>query len=77
MTSPQKSPMTSALEKLDRSIGKLDQAIDARINRLEKQQTDLFSQLEDERDRNRAVTRELDEIITQLEQVLNVTEQAR
>lgn len=77
MTSPPKSQMTFALEKLDRSIGKLDQAIDARINRLEKQQTDLFSQLEGERDRNKTVTRELDEIIAQLEQTLNTTAHTR
>lgn len=64
------SQLTSALEKLDKAINSLEQAIDGRVSRLEKQQHNLFSQLEGERDNTRAVTRELDEIIQQLEKTL-------
>ena len=70
------TPLSAALARLGQSIGKLDNAIDQRVGRLEKQQTDLFSQLENERDHNKVVTRELDEIISELEQMLETPDAA-
>jgi len=67
---PTMSHLTSALEKLHKAIETLEQAIDGRITRLEKQQRDLFSQLEGERDQAKAMTRELDDIIVQLEKTI-------
>lgn len=64
------SQLTSALEKLYKAIDTLEQAIDTRVSRLEKQQTDLFSQLENERDHAKTATQELDDIIFQLEKTL-------
>ena len=64
------SQLTSALEKLNSAIEKLETAIDARMAKVENNQRDLFAQLETERDGNKAVKKELDEIITQLEQTL-------
>jgi len=64
------SHLTSALEKLYQSITRLEQAIDERNATMDTQQRDLFSQLEDERDRNKSVTKELDDIIAQMEKTL-------
>ena len=64
------SQLTSALEKLNSAIEKLETAIDARMTKATQTQRDLFSQLETERDGNKAVKKELDEIIVQLEKTL-------
>jgi len=64
------SPLTSALEKLNGAIDKLEDAIDTRIARYETQQRDLFSQLDGERDRARAIAQELDTVINQIEKTL-------
>ena len=64
------SQLTSALEKLNSAIEKLEKALDARVGHMEKNQRDLFSQLENERDGNKAVKKELDDIIVQLEKTL-------
>ncbi len=64
------SQLTSALEKLNSAIEKLEKAMDNRVASLQKDQRDLFSQLETARDGNKAVKKELDEIILQLEQTL-------
>ncbi len=71
------SNLTKALEQLDRAITKLETAMDARVKRLETQQRDLFSQLDNERDRTKSVARELDGIIGHIERTLqtNVTVQ--
>jgi hypothetical protein len=64
------SQLTSALEKLSVAIDKLETAIDSRGTTTDTNQQDLFSQLEIERDGNKAVKKELDEIILQLEKTL-------
>ena len=64
------SELTTALEKLHTAINKLEKALDSRVTTLEKNQRDLFSQLESERDGNKAVKKELDDIIVQLEKTL-------
>lgn len=64
------SQLTSALEKLNSAIEKLEKAMDKKLTGLEKNQRDLFSQLETERDSNKAVKKELDDIIVQLEKTL-------
>lgn len=64
------SHLTQALEQLDRAINKLEKAIDSRVQRMEHQQRDLFSQLDTERDRTKTVARELDGIISHLEKAL-------
>ena len=64
------SQLTSALEKLNSAIEKLEKAMDTRVGTMEKNQRDLFSQLETERDGNKAVKKELDDIIVQLEKTL-------
>ncbi len=64
------SPLTSALEKLNGAIDKLESAIDAKVARYETQQRDLFSQLDGERDRARAIAKELDTVINQIEKTL-------
>ena len=71
------SNLTKALEQLDRAITKLETSIDGRVKRLEVQQRDLFSQLDNERDRTKSVARELDGIIGHIERTLqtNVTVQ--
>ena len=65
------SPLTSALEKLDQAISKLEDAIDTRVSRYETQQSDLFSQIDQERDRARSIARELDTVISQIEKTLH------
>jgi hypothetical protein len=67
---PKMSQLTSALEKLSNAIDKLETALDTRVATVEKNQRDLFSQLETERDGNKSVKKELDEIILQLEKTL-------
>jgi septation ring formation regulator EzrA len=62
--------LTSALEKLSQAIDKLETALDTRVKSLEKNQQDLFSQLETERDANTNVKKELDDIILQMEKTL-------
>ena len=64
------SQLTAALEKLHKAIETLEQAIDTRVSRLEKQQHDLFAQLEGQRDHTKTVTKELDDIIVQLEKTM-------
>ena len=64
------SQLTSALEKLSNAIDKLEKAVDSRMTNVAKTQHDLFSQLETERDSNKEVKKELDDIIQQLEQSL-------
>ena len=64
------SHLTTALESLDRAISKLEASIETRVKRMETQQRDLFSQLDTERDRTRALARELDNIIGHLERTL-------
>lgn len=67
------SQLTFALEKMSQAIDKLEKAIDSRLDRLESQQKDLFSQVEAQRDQSRRVTGELDEIISQLETTLSAS----
>lgn len=67
------SQLTSALERLHHAIDALEKAIDTRLTTLEEQQKDLFSQLENERDSNKSITKELDDIIQQMEKTLNTT----
>ncbi len=64
------SRLTSALEKLDQAITKLERSIDSRVTRYEGQQRDLFSQLETERDKTKAIAKELDGVISQIEKTL-------
>jgi hypothetical protein len=64
------SPLTSALEKLNHAITTLETAIDSKVTRYETQQRDLFTQLDGERDRTRAIARELDTVINQIEKTL-------
>jgi len=64
------SRLTAALEKLDLAISKLEKSIDSRVGRYETQQRDLFSQLETERDKTKAIAKELDGVISQIEKTL-------
>ena len=64
------SRLTEALEKLDNAISKLEKAIDGRVTTYEAQQRDLFSQLETERDKTKAIAKELDGVISQIEKTL-------
>lgn len=67
------SRLTEALEKLDQAISKLEKSIDARVSGYETQQRDLFSQLETERDKTKAIAKELDGVISQIEKTLQTS----
>lgn len=65
------SPFSAALDHLARAIDSLEKAVDARVTRLEQQQRDLFATIDAQRDQSGQMTRELDEIISQLETTLD------
>ena len=64
------SRLTASLEKLDQAISKLEKALDTRFGSYESQQRDLFTQLETERDKTKAIAKELDGVISQIEKTL-------
>lgn len=64
------SNLTKALEQLDHAITKLEKAIDQQLHQTRLHQHDLFSQLDQERDRTKLVAKELDGIISHLERAL-------
>lgn len=64
------SRLTAALEKLDQAISTLEKSIDTRFTRYDAQQRELFSQLETERDKTKAIAKELDGVISQIEKTL-------
>lgn len=64
------STLTASLEKMNAAITRLEQALETRLNQVAAQQRDLFSQLDLERDRTKAIAHELDDVIAQIERTL-------
>lgn len=62
--------LTQALEKLDGSIDRLQEAIDKKESEAPAAQENLFGELEQERETKQQIAAGLDKVIAELENVL-------